>query len=303
MLEALDGCTPARLYRMLADEMGVHPVTLLRYHRGQLATLSSERMGKLRGVHRRILAGELLPPEPPERDRLARCNGNGRVPAARLRPLFDRLLERLQITERQVLYRCLTERTGLHETTLLRYHTGALQTAPVALERALRELLSECATDRFPVLKRADGGDAVVPRAVYRARVDRLERTGEYQHKSELFRDLASLVDQPAERLRKAYYDSRIRLVPRSFPDGADKLTEQMIYDPSRVWGVGERILHPHFGAGVVREKRPHRAVLVELEGGGEVLLREGYRHDPYREQRTDRGWNPGTRRTRPLAS
>jgi len=302
MLDSLDGCPPARLYRLLAEELGLHPVTLLRYHRGRLATLSAARLAALEAIHGKVLDGELEPPQPPTRLQTP-ASANGRVPANRIRPLFDRLLERLQITERQVLYRCLTERTGLHETTLMRYHKGTLQSAPVALEQALRALLSECTTEHFPVLTRANGGDTVVPRAVYLGRIDRLERSGGYRHKSDLFRDLAHLLDEPAERLRKAYYDSRIRLVPRSFIEAADRLTKRMDYDPARVFHIGERIRHPHFGAGVVLEKRPHRAVLVALEQGGQVLLREGYRHDPYRERSSDRGWLPETMHSRSAAS
>ena len=287
MLEALGDCPPARLYRLLSSEVGLHQVTLMRYHQGKLATVSAERMRDIRRVHAEVLGGELTTPARSRTKR--RCqSARRRVPAAVLRPLFDRLMKILQITEREVLYRCLAERTGMNGTTLYRYHRGGLASAPASLEWILRGLIAGCAMDRYPELTRASGGKAVTPRSVFKSKVDDLARTGAYRRKSKLFSDLAAELGVQPERLRKAYYDSRLRLVPRLYCKGLDRLLEKLDYDPSRTYRIGERIRHPHFGVGVVRSRRPRRAILVELHDGSTILLREDYQHDRYWERVPD---------------
>jgi len=151
------------------------------------------------------------------------------------------------------------------------------------VETALRALLAECDRKGCPTLTRMPGGPPVVPRSHYRGRVDRAVELCGYPQRSELFRDLADRLGIPVERLSKAYYDRRLRFVPEEYCEAVDTLAESANYDLARVYEVGQRIRHPHFGTGVVIQKLRKNAIRVQLDDGGELLLREAYQHDPYR--------------------
>lgn len=287
MIRTLGLARPAWLYRALAAELGVHPGTVLRYHRHELRTLEAGRLRALEAFHRRVENGDVVAP-PSRRRGLPRGIPKGaRVPTSILKPLLERVMKKLGLKEKQIVYRSLAERTNLHTNTLLQYFTGSLESAPASVETALRTMLTECNKNGCPTLTRTSGGEPVVPRAHFRRRVDRsLDRCG-YPQRSDLFRDLSEMLETPIERVSKAYYDRRLRFVPKSFCEAVDELSKGSAYDCSHVFRVGQRIRHGNFGTGVVAEKLRKNIIRVELDEGGELLLREAYRHDPYRMRRS----------------
>jgi len=291
MLESLPSCPPTRLYRFLGRELGAHPVTFLRYHRGDLKSVSRPQLKALERLGRKIERGEVRVPDSSRKASRRLKVVDDRVPSRVIIPLFDRAMQRLHLTERQVLYRCLSERTGLDSSTLHRYHSGQLSTAPSPVKQALEHLLAEAEGEVSPALYRSAGGVGVVPWMVYRSAIERLIHLGVYESRSTLFQDLGRALGRDPETLRKAYYDRRIRLVRREWCDQAAAMGDSLAYDPARTYAVGQRISHPDFGAGVVREKLHGRVIVVHFKDGGQIRLREGYQHDPFWERDAAYTW------------
>jgi len=85
--------------------------------------------------------------------RAANRFGATRVAAASVSARLDAIQALLELDYAQALYRYVSAKTGIHATTLLRYHLGRLQTAPYTLNAFLLRLEQEIAVGRHPVLK------------------------------------------------------------------------------------------------------------------------------------------------------
>ena len=290
---ALRSCSTSAVYRTIARKSGLHPVTVMRYHRGELRTVPASTLDEIKRVK-----NEVIQEARQEASSKARRSSSGkfgsRVPCSRISEQVDRLMSEMGLTERQVLFRLVSERTGIHDTTILRYYNGSLATAPRSVLDCLISLANDCSSKKVPVFKRRDGGEGLVPRSQYRLKMDALFECGGYTKKAEMFRDVAKELQVDPERLRKAYYDTRIVLVPSAFVDRIEQKLESMTYDPSKTFSIGDRVTHPLFGPGIVTEKRAHDSFVLELKSGRKVLLREDYRHDPYWERAVQESWPEG---------
>ena len=78
--------------------------------------------------------------------------GATRVATASVSARLDAIQALLELDYGQALYRYISRKTGIHTTTLLRYHLGRLQTAPYTLNVFLLRLQQEIACGRRPVL-------------------------------------------------------------------------------------------------------------------------------------------------------
>jgi len=75
-----------------------------------------------------------------------------RVSARAVAESFDALCSQLGLDFKLPLYRFISRHTGIHPTTLMRYHGGQLATAPRALLDYLRRLLREISRNHRPAL-------------------------------------------------------------------------------------------------------------------------------------------------------
>ncbi|NOZ87196.1 MAG: hypothetical protein GXP49_13185 [Deltaproteobacteria bacterium] len=275
----------SRIYKLIASKIGVHPVTLLRYHKGELHTIPSKTLDNLLHFRARVIKRHHNFDPSSNSGGNSRSSRRNRVPAKKVKALMDKLMGAMGLTERQLLYRVISERTGIHNTTLLRYYRGNLASAPQSVLDCLKSLMNECSNEKVLTFKRSDNGKDVIPRLSYKTKMDELFQIGGYTNKAEMFREVARDLDIDAEKLRKAYYDKRIILVPFIYLQSIEKKLDLMKYEPSKVFQLGDRVNHPLFGPGVVDEKKPHHSIGLRLKDGRHVLLREAYRHDPYWEK------------------
>ncbi|NOZ85161.1 MAG: hypothetical protein GXP49_02635 [Deltaproteobacteria bacterium] len=277
---------PAWLYKVLAVELGVHPGTVLRYHRRELRTLDVRRLKALEAFTSKVDRGEVVAPKSYKGSRHRFMPRGARVPTSLLKPLLERLLKKLGIKEKQIIYRSISSRTGLHENTLLQYFNEELDSAPASVESALRALLTECDRNGCPTLTRAQDGRQVVPRLFFCHQVDRVMESCGFENKIDLFKEASEKIGVSASKLSKAYYDNRTKFVPREYVDELEEVESLAEYDPARSYHLGQRLRHPSFGTGIVVEKLKKNIIKVRLDQGGELMLRENYYHDPYRCRR-----------------
>ncbi len=281
-----DDGTPSNVYRLLALRLGIHSTTLLRYHQGRLHSappvvlreakrLLSEvrKRGSLPPVERGMAARQRLRPRP------------SRIPSWKLAQQLDVLIEMLELTEPSALHRLLALQTGIHATTVLRFHRGVLVSAPqplldaaIALEKRVRA--GEAI--RFP---HGSDGEFAVTRRSFAAMVDQLVETRLFVGRNPLLHRIEDELDIQRGKLTRLYRCRTFRWVPHPVQAMLEALYQRCQYDPSHAYDVGDRFHHHVFGAGQVEEKLPLEKMSVRFDDGSTRILRECLQEDRYWRQ------------------
>ena len=283
---------PFTLYRHIAEHTGVHSTTVLRYHTGYLRSAPLAVYLFIRGLLTRARTGHALPFESLARGRRATKSSpqSNRVPSARIRQALEGLLQSLGLDESEILFRYLAERVGIHACTVRRYYLGDLQTAPAVMVEEIDRLRVRIVGGEAVVFRRGPDGSEVVQRSRTRSIVEKLLREPEVDDERSCFRHLDHRLALPPGTTRSICNDPNLRFVHADIHLAIEKFVHGVRYDPVQTYRVGDRIRHPMFGAGTVKEKIHKNKVRVEFLGGKQVLLSEAVPEDPFRYQRSGGG-------------
>jgi hypothetical protein len=274
------------VYRALGHRLGIHSTTLLRYHQGRLRSAPPEVLAEARRLLGRARQIGTLPPPEQSMRRKAASLRHPRVPAWRLAHQLDRLIEMLELAEPSALHRLLAIETGIHATTVLRFHRGVLRSAPQPLldaAAALEQRVRAGEAIRFP---HGSADAAAVTRTTFAATVDALMATGLFENRNAMLHRVEDALELPRGRLTRLYRCRTFRWVPDTVQGYLELLQRRCQYDPACVYAIGDRFHHHLFGPGTVIEKARQDKVRVRFDEDGRVLtMRERLREDRYWRQ------------------
>jgi hypothetical protein len=266
------------LYRYVSSKTGIHPTTLLRYHRGRLESAPAELALFLQRLQEQIAHGRR--PVLEGRLRRRRCTSKKtpqrRVRNSKVRRLFQELVERLQVPP-NMLYRQVGAAVGLHPITVFRHASGQLATAPERLLDHLSEMIRTLEQEGEVVFTRARRGTHVVPRQLVAREIRRLLLMKVFPSKRSLLRLVEAGLGVKPRSLERAFSSKRGNgLVDVAVLRFLKELVARLEYAPEAHYRVGDQIYHPLFGRGVVVAKQPKGKVAVEFADGTRQVLREG---------------------------
>ena len=230
-------------------------------------------------------------PEPTEVD-LDEIDPTSRVPSWKAKGIWMLILRAVgSATPRWMIIRRIAEQVRLDPTSVHRYLSGRLATAPAKLVEALQLLLEEIqAGHPVGISHPRDPKLRLVPRAHAIAAIDALMKVGLAESKAELLLRIGAAAGVKPRRMAYVCYDPRCRFCPEEVVRVAREMLAGANYEPGRIYERGDRLIHPGFGAGVVTEV-DGRHIQVRFPGE-EVQLCHGLRDDPYHMQRLDVDWN-----------
>ncbi len=286
LIERLDGHSNTSVYRYLGQRLGIHPTTVLRYHRGRLRTAPPEVASEVRKLLTTVQENGALPPM--ARDgagETPRKVAPSRVPSWRLAHLLDRIIEMLQLSEPSALHRLLAHQTGTHPTTVLRFHRGNLRSAPETLLEAAIQLERRIRAGEAIRFPHGTTGDLMVTRTSFAAAVDAVMETGLFPDRNGMLHRVEDHLGLRRGRLTRLYRCRTFRWVPDSVQTYLETLIVRCQYDPACDYEIGDRLCHHLFGAGTVVAKMPVDKIRVRFDDGSEKIMRERLRENGYWRQ------------------
>jgi hypothetical protein len=159
-----------------------------------------------------------------------------RVPTAPIAAALDELIRSHRLARPYPLYRHVASQTGVHATTVLRYHTGYLSTAPAEVQQCVDALLVDTRRGRsLPFdgpLRLADGGRRTRPServeaSEVRKRMDEvLAAMGVEEHQF-LCRYVAERTGLHATSVLR-YYHGGLQSAPAAVLHELDRLRDQI---------------------------------------------------------------------------
>ena len=156
-----------------------------------------------------------------------------RVPAGHVASTLDEIIELTGLQRPYKLYRFLADRTGVHPTTVLRYHHGRLGTASGALHRCAEDLLTRVRRGEVKDLD-SDGGGARPRSRSSRVPVEQVqERIRSIQHAlgleehQFLYRHLADEVGVHTTTVLR-YHRGELRTAPVELLDALERLDDRI---------------------------------------------------------------------------
>ena len=196
-------------------------------------------------------------------------------------------------TPRWMIIRKIAREIGLDPTSVHRYLSGRLATAPGRLVEHLQLLLEEVqAGNPIGVSHPREPAQRLVPRSHAVSAIDALLKAGLAESKAELLLRIGAAAGVKPRRMAYVCYDPRCRFCPEGVVRVAEEMLSQAAYEPERVYRPGQRLIHPAFGAGVVVDHSSSRHIRVRFASGEEVELCHGLDSAPYPQQRLDVDWN-----------
>ena len=284
ILALIGDSSAASVYRLLSCRLGVHTTTLLRYHQQRLRSAPMPVLTEATRVLEEVKTSGDLPRMPKGSEAYPRPK-QARVPAWRLAHQLDRLVELTELSEPSALHRLLAVRTGVHATTVLRFHRNVLRSAPEVLLQVANDLERRVRSGEAIRFPHGGDGSPVVTRMAFAEAVDRLVETGLFPRRNALLHRIEDDLQIVRGRLTRLYRCRTFRWVPGKVLDILEELERHVQYDPSRSYEPGERMHHHLFGPGTVVEKLPRRKVVVRFDDGKSHTLREQLREDTYWRQ------------------
>lgn len=275
---------PNRLHRIVAEYTGLHPTTVLRYHRQELESANPKVLDCLEQLEERLSRGESLGHE--DVDEAMGVGGIG-VSVHELQRWFDRVIELLEGQGQYLLYRYVAEKLQVHPTTIMRYHRGELSGAPSKIVPTLRDIHRRLASGEIVEFKHGPGeGERVVPRRCFLDLLEEIEKLGLL---SDDLRGNGGGFDAAVERtcgmrrgtIMKVRTGLSWPFVKLDLYGKLHQVRERAIYDPCRHYEVGDRLYHHDLGTGTVIEKRHKSRILVDFPARGRRMLREDVWMDP----------------------
>jgi len=284
ILQHTGASSAASVYRLLARRLGVHTTTLLRYHQCRLQSAPRPVLTEVTRVRDEVRRTGALPSATQGAPPCCKPK-QARVPAWRLAHQLDRLVELTELAEPSALHRLLAARTGVHATTVLRFHRNVLRSAPEVLLHVANDLERQARTGEAIRFPHGGDGSPVVTRTAFATVVDRLVETQLFPNRNALLHRIEDDLGIVRGRLTRLYRCRTFRWVPGAVLDILEELERQAQYDPSRTYEPGERLHHHLFGPGTVVKKLPLKKMIVAFDDGRSHTLREQLREDTYWRQ------------------
>jgi hypothetical protein len=276
---------PNRLHRVVAECTGLHPTTVLRYHRQELESADARVLECIQDIEVRVQNGENLflhdeDAEPREGDHEIGTGFN--VSVHELNRWFERLKQRLGCDNTSILYQYIEDELGIAATTVMRYHSGELRGAPATILHSLRNLDRVLCAGEPVVFRRGPGENGrYVPRSCVDALIAEIEDLGLLPERTPTFEALAVKVGLKDRELEEMLSDESWPFVRLDIYEKIKGLRDLAMYDPRRHYEVGDRIWFPDLGTGTVMEKLPKERMRVFFDAGVQRLLREDVWVDP----------------------
>jgi transcriptional regulator with XRE-family HTH domain len=283
-LETSGILVPNQLHRLVAEYTGLHPTTVLRYHRQELESADAKVLDCLVRIEERIRSGEPLFEHDEASAPEGRWIGLG---VQELQHWFDRVIDLLEDQGQYLLYRYVAGKLGVHPTTVMRYHRGELAGDPSRVVPILRDLHRKLESGTTVEFRHGpDDAERVVPRRCFLDLVDEIgelglvpvDGQGGEPGLDEEVERMAGLKRGTVERIRASSSWPFVKL------DLYEKLRaarERSIYDPCRHYELGDRLYHHDLGVGTVVEKCHKSRIIVEFAYGIRRVLREDVWVDP----------------------
>ena len=283
IIGSLDGQSNTSVYRYIGQRLGIHPTTVLRYHRGRLRTAPPEVLDEVRQLLSSVKERRSLPPgNGAGQQAVARKVASARVPSWRLAHLLDRIIEMLQLSEPSALHRLLAIQTGIHPTTVLRFHRGNLRSTPEALLKAAIHLERRIRAGETIRFSHGTTGALMVTRTSYAAAVEALMETALFPDRNAMLHRVEDDLQLRRGRLTRLYRCKTFRWVPDAVQGRLEALLVRCRYDPSFGYEINDRLSHHLFGAGTVVGKQAVDKICVRFDDGTERILRERLRENGY---------------------
>lgn len=213
------------------------------------------------------------------------ASGGGRVPSWRLKALIDRIQAILCLSERQVIHRYLANQVEISTRSVLRYDKGDVATAPAILIEAARDVLERIRMGKPVIFLRGRDIRPVVVRKQLVDLVDRVIRGGLFEDRFDLFKQVEDELELKCGRVARLYRSTDVQLIDAAIYECIADLVQRARYDPRVSYKIGDRVRHPVFGVGTVKEKVPKAKIMVSFADGAERLLRESLKEDPVRRR------------------
>lgn len=138
------------LYRYLAERLGVHATTIMRYVHGELKSAPAQVFFELDELRERIARGEAVPFK-------RKVDGNAIIVRERTAELLRRLLGDRDNVSRTAVFRKVEDRLALKPGTLARiYYNRKLVFVPADLHRALEKVVDGAEYDASAVYRKGD---------------------------------------------------------------------------------------------------------------------------------------------------
>jgi len=283
----LDLRIPNRLHRIVAAHTGLHPTTVLRYHRCEIEKADARVLEYLLGLEERIDEGQYRFTDE-EAVVLYSDTGTGSDPVHvslyEVQHWFERVLDQLESPGPYVLYRHLGAALDLHPTTVMRYLTGDLPGAPPRMIQVLRDLERRLAAGEVVIFRRGEGeGVAVVPRACITSLFDEMRSMEIMPDPAKIESVLEHMLQLKRGTFRRIRLDGTWPFVRYDLYRKVLDLRDSFLYDPTRHYAVGDRIFHHEFGTGRVVTKYHKSRMLVEFKNGVRRCMCEEVPVDPHR--------------------
>ena len=283
---------PYSLYRFVARVCGLHATTVMRYHQGSLVTADESVHPLALALLAKARRGHRLPFEHPAGAKAVDepTRSLRRVPSARVGEVLDEIQKALGPRQSQFLYRYVADRLDVHPTTVLRYHTGDLQTAPMKALAELNELRARLGRGEAVPFARTKEGTSVVLREQTVVLLQRLLRHRGDRDEAEVFRRVEVRLDIERGLLSRIHDNRELAFVAVEVHRALERYLDGSAYDASSVYEQGDHIWHPLFGLGSVADKIHKDKILVEFADGQRVVLSEAVPADPHAYARRERG-------------
>jgi hypothetical protein len=283
--EKLELRIPNRLHRIVAAHTGLHPTTVLRYHRREIEKADVRVLEYLLGLERRIDGGEAQLGEDETRILFSESDASqGPCQGSIYEVQFwmDRVVSLLESPGPYIVYRYVADEMGLHPTTVMRYHTGDLGTVPHEMIQVLRELERKLDAGEAVTFARGEGdGERVVPRRCILTLLDQIRSMRVLPEGPGLESTLERMLQLRRGTFRRIRSPEAWPFVRYDLMRTLMNLKESFSYDPARTYEVGEMLHHHELGTGRVTAKRHKSRMVVAFEDGTERCLCENVPYDP----------------------
>ncbi len=286
ILDKLEVDIPNRLYNLVALRTGLHPTTVLRYHRREIDS-ADERVlqcvleinEQIEGEHLSLLEEEehaLSMGDISYTDRL-------RWSTRKINQELKRIMILLDSDDPSPVYRYVSEVLDISPATVMCHNSGALLEHSDDVARVLRDLWCRLKSGEAVVFSTgATSGDRVVPRQNVLQLVHTI-RAMEIIPDGECFEStLERMTGLGQGALGKLRDPSAPPFAPHEVHLRLAALIDRVAYEPCRSYEIGDRIHHHSLGIGTIVEKCHKSRIIVQFKSGVRRQLCEAVELRPY---------------------
>jgi len=271
---------PTLLHKAVAERTGLHPTTVLRYHRQEVASASVRVLDCVVDLEQALERGDPV-------YGLSRGTGGSelKIGTPVIRHWVDRVMALLGSKAPLPLFRYVADQLDVHQGTVKRYYTGVRASAPIEVLYVLRDLHRRLEAGEAVIFRLGSSErDRFVPMCAVLGVLDELEQSGIFAtaraDRTAFLQEIDHALCVRRGTMERICASGARPLVRYSIYTDLLGVRDRSIYSPHHHYEVGDRLFHHDFGAGAVVDKRHKNRIIVEFETG-QRLLREDVRLDP----------------------